>query len=711
MTYRKDQLYIETPRYMQKMAGENLGDDTNLWLQKIRNAFDQQLMPLIRAGGKPYIKLTYKAFPSDAAVGGVTITIGGRIILFPIIIRDKVLADFDTYYDQRDKTWHFLTDERMNALSNEYDPYKGVTSANIPEQQIEGVEEDGVSWRRGAQNMVLTASLDLSNMMKVAEFLEEHPEELETLPPKIAEWCDLMGKAALRQADFRKEASLRGDNTMAPRFTNFDVALIHKKDLNTYAVKLSSYGHAKVDDQIMDHTTVSKLAYEFGKNGTKVLSDLDSTDRVITRGMEADSTGRYVSSHLDDDRQYPGSIGAHGTYEVMLSSGIREVGVVYPLTEWSGGDTTGLYIWISPENYSVARYMAGRRVSENMVLPRGPISRGTVGVFVKNSEGLAFSTQPVKIESIASSKEASMQIKATDVRHMTKLHLVITDAVKYPTRINPDLAPELILHDRSNYYIPQDMFFSPLPHSDVSIISTPGGTEKLASDMIEYGHRGGVYEIHRKRGLFSVYEKKACLNRKSEDDGIPSFTVTSGHMADFILKTSGIDASIPLMNMVPGEEIKVQVPDTIRIRAGVEAFNKMAAAQAGNKVEEDIDRMNMHDIFKIARIIAGEPDMDISVFADECEVPFVIKEALSGDKSTESLYKILNLNFLGKENVDYFVNNLNVMKDAEDVLTRLLVVSRMSELGISPTVLKNALEGITATREKFEKVRGVRLAR
>lgn len=705
-------MYIEAPSYMEKMAGENLGEDTNLWLQKIRNAFDQQLMPLIRAGGKPYIKLTYKAFPSDAAVGGVTITIGGRIILFPIIIRDKILADFDTYYDQRDKTWHYLTDERMNSLSNEYSPYKGVTSTDIPEQQIEGVEEENVSWRRGAQSMMRTASLDLSNMAKIAEFLEEHPEELETLPPKIAEWCDLTGKAALRQADFRKEASLRRDNTMAPKFTNFDVALIHKKDLNTYNVKLSSYGHAKVEEKVMNHSEVSKLAYEFGKKGTKVLSDLDSTDRVISRGNESDSTGRYVSSHLDDARQYPGSIGSHGTYEVMLTSGVREVGVVYPLIEWAGGDTSGLYVWISPGNYSVARYMAGRRVSENMVLPRGPISGGTTGVFVKNSEGLTFSTQPIKIESIASSKEASMQIKATDIRHMTKLHLVITDAVKYPTRINPDLAPELIIHDRNNYYIPQDMFFSPLPPSDVSIISTPGGTEKLASDMIEYGHIGGVYEIHRKRGgLFSVYEKKACLNRKSEDDGIPSFTVTSGHMADFILKTAGINASMPLTNMVPGEEIKVQVPDTVRIRAGVAAFNKMAAAQTGNKVEEDVSRMDTHDIFKIARIMAGEPDMDISVFADQCEVPFVVKEALSGDKSTESLYKILNLNFLGKENVDYFVDNLNVMKDAEDVLTRLLVVSRMSELGISPTLLKNALEGITATREKFEKVRGVRLAR
>ncbi len=113
--------------------GKDLGTDTNLWLQKVRGAFDQQLMPLIKAGGKPYIKLTYKALPSQAAAGGVTITVGGRILLFPVIIKEKTLADFDVYYDQRDKTWHYLTDERLHALANEYNPYKGISSDNLTE--------------------------------------------------------------------------------------------------------------------------------------------------------------------------------------------------------------------------------------------------------------------------------------------------------------------------------------------------------------------------------------------------------------------------------------------------------------------------------------------------------------------------------------------------------------------------------------------------
>ena len=53
--------------------------------------------------------------------------------MFPIIIRDSDLAQFDIFYDQMDQSWHYMTDEVEEALANNYNPYKGVSSDNLTE--------------------------------------------------------------------------------------------------------------------------------------------------------------------------------------------------------------------------------------------------------------------------------------------------------------------------------------------------------------------------------------------------------------------------------------------------------------------------------------------------------------------------------------------------------------------------------------------------
>ena len=81
--------------------------------------------------------------------------------------------------------------------------------------------------------------------------------------------------------------------------------------------------------------------------------------------------------------------------------------------------------------------------------------------------------------------------------------------------------------------------------------------------------------------------------------------------------------------------------------------------------------------------------------------------AESEEEGGESINKIFNLNFLSKENIGYFVEHLETLTVAEDVLTRLLVIARIGDIGLDPGMVEATLEGITEIKERFSQAKGI----
>jgi hypothetical protein len=207
MSYKDDKLFFEPEEPGMSKLGAHLGKDTQLWTQQIKVIFEKENSPIIRAGGKPFLDYTYKDMAKGTAVGAVTITVGGRILMFPVVIKDNELAPFDNYYDQLDKDWHFMTDKRMDDLVNNNSQYRGLTK-NIPTDEMRNDLDDSViqpGWRDPLQahrkSAALSKSINMHRMKDIAVYLDKNPAALYSMEPKVANLIRLYSQASLHVDD------------------------------------------------------------------------------------------------------------------------------------------------------------------------------------------------------------------------------------------------------------------------------------------------------------------------------------------------------------------------------------------------------------------------------------------------------------------------------------------------------------------------------
>ena len=692
--------------------GKDLGGDTNLWIEKIRNAFSKEYPDFI-SQGKPHFNFTHKDFANGVGVGGATITVGSRILLFPIIIRNKELAPFDTFYDQMDHSWHYMTSEVEKGLSSGHNPYKGLSSDDLT--QYDDISSPAstsgwASWRDPAK----IGSLNLDKLAEVADIIDNDFERYATASDVFINTVKEASLAYIgkkRQRDMEKTASAL--KFVPGKYAEYDVALVRKADIDTYSVKLGSYGRREIAEQSLSSEGIRRLAADFGKLGTKILEDADRGEgATVTRGDEVAT--RVVDKNLTDViRHKAGMVATFGTYEVMLSNGYSEIGVAYPVMDWDG-DTSGKMLFANHENYSVTGSFPGRRTSENIVLPDSSISAGIKGFFIKNDEGQAFCTKPFRIDEIYSDEYADMHIKGVDLTTMEHIHLVKTDAYKIPTRINPDFAPDIIDHEGGNYFIPHNMRFTPLPENQVKILATEDSAIKLAGLNKEEDHNGSMLVLTKGASSYSLYQKQSMLR----GNGIRNISRGDMHKMAFLIAIcgGGID-TVDLEKMGTGETAEIFIPASAIYGRRLEDAEKVASLMKtaeydfdGQTFEEAIEPLipSIENVMKIAMIVSKlHPEKVLPLVTKSWgnKTEEIHKTAASEDEGGESINKIFNLNFLSKENIGYFVEHLETLTVAEDVLTRLLVIARIGNIGLDPGMVEATLEGITEIKERFSQAK------
>jgi len=717
MAYKDDKRFFVPPQDEGLIVkiGKDLGTDTNLWVEKIRNAFSKEYPDFI-AQGKPHFNFTHKDFANGVGVGGVTITVGSRILLFPIIIRDSDLAPFDVFYDQLDHSWHYMTPDVEKGLLSDHNPYKGLSSDNLTAyDNIDSPNGNSqyASWRDPAK----LSSLSLNRMEEVGKVIQGDFDRYSVANDLFADTIKDAAQAYARQmaaGEMQKRAEYM--RFKPGKYASYDVALVRKEDIDTYSVKLGSYGSRKVDEQKLSSEGIRRLAADFGKLGTKILEDADRGEgATVTRGEEVAT--RVMDKNLKDViRHKPGQVTTYGTYEVMLSTGRPSVGAAYPVMEWDG-DLGGKMMFANHECYALVGSFPGRRTSDNLVLPDGNLSSGVKGFYVKNAEGQAFCSRPFRIEKVYGDEHAKLQIDAVDLSTMTPIHLVITDVYKNIAKINPQTAPELIVHEGENVYVPSNMRFVPLPENQVKILRTEDSAIKLAEMKALEDHEGSVIQITKKGSRYTFYQKDSNLN----GEGIRDFESGDALKIAFLAAIcgAGIDTD-DLKKMAAGEQAELLVRPVAVYGRRIEDAQKVASAlkvaeynfSGVDEVFEGYDDViapkvpAVEDILKIcmaASKVHTENVMPIVTGSWEHEEE--LHKTASEEEGGESINKIFNLNFLSKENVGYFVDHLETLAVAEDVLTRLLVISRIGSIGLDPGMVEATLEGLTEIKERFNQAR------
>ena len=707
MAYADDKRTFVKPRDDSIIKiGMNLGDNTDIWMEKIRNEFAKEYPDFV-AQSKPHFNFTKKDFANGIGVGGVTITVGSRILLFPIIIKNSDLASFDTFYDQMDHSWHYMTNEVEKSLASGRSPYKGLSSDSFKDYDTIDPSRSytsSASWRDPAK----LASLDLSKLAEVQAIMDQDKDRYMTAPDAFIGVLKEASEAFVLQQKHRGMAKHASDMSFKPgKYAGYDVALVRKDDVDAYVVKLAAYGRREITDARLTSEGVRRLAADFGKLGSKVLEDADRGEgATVTRGEEIAT--RVMDTNLTDViRHKPGRVKTFGTYEVMLSTGHTEIGVAYPVTDWDGS-SSGKMLFASHENYALTGCFPGRRTSENVVLPDGNVSQGVKGFYVKNAEGQAFCTRPFRIDEIYSDEASDMHIKGIDLSTMEHIHLVKSDVYKIPTRISPDVAPEIIDHEGGNYFIPSSMRFTPLPENQVKILATEDSAIKLGALQKEAEHEGSILVLEKKARAYRLYQKQSLLQG---DSGIRDMERGDIHKMAFLAAVCGAEIDpVDLEKLGNGETAEIFVPASAIYGRTFQDAVKVASSLRvpeynfdGASFEEAIEPHipSVENVMKLAMAVA-EVNLSrvLSVVDDEIE-----KVAESDDKGGESINKIFNLNFLSKENIGYFVDHLETLEIAEDVLTRLLVISRIASIGLDPGMVEATLEGLTEIKERFSQAR------
>ena len=687
--------------------GVDLGSDTGLWMDKIRNSFTKEYANFT-AHSKPHFNFTQKDFANGIGLGGVTVTVGSRILLFPIIIRDNDLAPFDVFYDQMDHSWHYMTNEVEKGLASGHDPYKGLSSESFEDYDSIGPSSSSNSWASWRDPSKM-ASLSLAKLASVADLMESDPDRYVTAPEAFIGVMKERSGAFVAQRQHLAMEKKASDMRFVPgKYAEYGVALVHKDDIDAYSVKLGSYGRREIKEQRLSSEGIRGLAADFGKLGNKILEEADRGEgAMFTRGDEVAT--RVMDRNLTDViRHKPGRVSTFGTYEVVLSTGRSSIGVAYPVMDWDG-DTSNKMLFANEDCYSVTGPFPGRRTSENLVLPEGNISEGVKGFFVKNAEGQAFCTRPFRIDAIHSDEKSAMHITGMDLSTMEHIHLVKTNAYKLPTRISPDVDPEMIDHEGGNYYIPHNMRFTPLPECQAKILATEDSAIKLGALLKEAGHEGSILVIEKQARAYRLYQKQSVL---TGDTGIRD--IERGDIAKmaFVAAICGAEIDpVDLEKMGTGETAELYVPASAVYTRRLDDSVKIASL---HKVSEyDFDGATFEEAIE-PHIPSVENVMKLAMAASRIQLdkimPMVASEEIeksadAKDDGGESINKIFNLNFLSKENIGYFVEHLDTLTVAEDVLTRLLVIARIASIGLDPGMIETTLQGITEIKERFSQAK------
>lgn len=640
-----------TTGHLLKTANVDLGTDVTTWMSKIRSAFEKQHPQLIQAGAHPSITFENKDLVTGNAYGALTATAHGTYMMFPMIIEDNVLAPFDVVYVKGD--FYYADDELINSIANKYTLFDG--SRNEGDRQINRVENYGVKISLASYNPVTDKHREI-----IKSFIEKYPNHYANAGD---EFKNRVKKIA--SGEFDKKAASDDINP-----ADFDLVRIRHEAINLYNVKFASYGINGFVEREMTAPQIRKLAADFEFDAEGVMNEADYNPH------KAVMIERYKVKPIESSATpAPGMIYSYGTYRVLLDSGEREIGVVFPTIDWSfRADNKKLFL--GNQHWAFQENLFGSPSSRTMIAPKGNLIPCAEGVFTYEKNGKRLATPPFRITSIANSQDGT-SILAEDIMTMKRLNLVMVPNIRSIMRLNPEDLAEAYEPDAINLMIPSDMKFSPLPPVASKVIADPQDLSKV----------GSPYKVRVQK----VNDNNFIVDSELGNTYPERIQALSGYGT--YKKASRSDRSDTIMHLATlGFDTKIAAAMCDNIRQFTESFDAPIPFSEKFKAEHIVNEEEK----RASAIFAQLPE--IGKYIDKVELLKIASLLSDGD----SLDKIFNLEFFDKDTISFFADKMELLNEAESVLAKLLVSSRISSIGINDEEIKRTLEGLSYIRRAFK---------
>lgn len=670
MTKHDDVLVWWEDEDLSKEADLDLGENSSGWVGKIQSAFEQSHRELLKAGGEPSLSFSHKDFVRGYALGAITITVNSKYLVFPVVVRNGKLAPFDTVYV--DKHWHFADKDLMAGLAHGYNLFLG-------EEERSSYGAGDIRWNRfnyGTQGgkVVLSHLLPISESVreKIASFIEGNPAKYANATKEFKQFI----KKIAAKKEMIREAKLNPND--------FDIMGTQCLDINKYRVKFASHGCNGSVSEVVDANGVREYSSFFTKEADKLLAEADTNPSKMVI-IDRQPSSAAIPDPVMDAAPKPGAVSGYGTYDVLFESGLKSTGVVFPLIEWSFKNAKK-FLYMDNENWAVQQEMVGHPASKSMRMPRGNMSSDSTGVFVYEKSGRAFATPPFEIKSIFTSDEG-VRIGCVDLMSMRDLNLVVVPGIKAIMTIDPEEHPDVYKPGAINVYIPAAMEYVELPMNRTKIIHDPQSVIKVSSiresfermgETIKFAKRSDdnfmldwadydfvEYPTHIKK--LAGFEPFPRISHPGRSNALMSLIVAGAKNPKGIIKSANMyysEIHVPDAKTHSRAKLYTQVNYT-------DDFAKKASPMWGELYQQLPSKPNCDIFLKVAAKLEDETTID----------------------------KLFNLSFFDKDNLGYFVSHKGLFNEVEEVLTKLLLSTRVSNTGIVESDILTALEGLSEIQE------------
>jgi len=743
-----------------KFGSLDLGKDHTTWYGKIQSYFEASHSPVIKAGGKPHIQFTYKDLAKGMAVGSITVAVHGHILVFPVVIRGGQLEDFDVYYDQADRRWKYSSEENLDSAVNGYSPMVGLSNRKRPDQQEPFDRDPGTE-----HTMIVTASREeLRKMAAVLDAQPDlylsAPEPFITGLHNFLSEADYQHRLPEKTAAYNQKHRSTED-----LFKHWDVAEIRKIDLNKYAVKMAALGVNESVSLEMPAEGVRALSYSFRKRAEKVLDDLDRTNGlVITRDVSAPAHifNDYVDATPMNQTDV---IGSAGTYDVVDSNGRRKTGNVYPVIGWGGarsgtwlwldpfeyacqtqiaGERSGSNI--IPPRGSLAPGRKGVFIED-----RGGDLWCTPPVVIKSISTVGEGTR-ILAEDLQSAPSTINLVLTGSYRHPAPFIADVAPELYRPEARNVFLPAGMAFVEVGKLI---ELMKSVDGVAKVASALREPCTKGVRFEVEKTAARFKPYRIYDRSN--HVYKYAMFEPEKKAPSGSPilsgSYAVADLVGMDFIFKTANMEIDLRKMEgMRPGEHATVcgaglDKKAMALTEAGRERVNPRQYAAGNEQYPIDDLAHARYSLAKVAQFgspeeqirIRGEVMQKYHVLQQEYKQASVLLEKLPGWEGTlklarayaeaepmayklkdilqeadwpivktasewdtdDSLNSIFKLNLVTPDNVAYFSDLVPAFDAVEEALVKLLLVARLTPVGVEEELIRDTLEGVSTIKSKF----------
>jgi len=666
---------------IQKTADVDLGGDPQTWFGTVLGIFRTQHPELSGSQFSVSLKFTKQDLVEGYASGTITVSGGPHLLEFPVIIRDGQLVPFDLVFI--DNELRYADPGLISAYASPYRPALGLT-----DQAISGAPDtsDALHVDKIMPGMrTVIASVDYPDLAKIAATLDNDQKSdlIEWLRSNPARW--MTATPQFKQAAQVLLGSVESKDEPVDHLKQawHDRALVYRRSIGSYDIFLGKFAHSNIAHiENANATQIRKLAGAYGYSNPDSL--LDRIDRVgdnlglptqLVRGGDfntktAADTTAYTLEQAMRHTASPDEVNSYGSYEVYFKDKGPQTALVLPVVDWDFKRTQTKLV-ISDDTFAVTERVLGKPAARTVKLPASNISRGAWGAFVHQSSDRSFSTMPFEVIAIRDTP-AGFAIVGIDVISNTKLNLVKVPGITSITKMNPKVDPVMYLHGHVNAYIPSAMEFVQLPMMNDTLASNPTSIFKSASfDNALTLSNGRAWRDRDSLAKLASIQTAHLPERRMMSDVETLMTLSVSGLYSDKLAYSIITGSIPshLTLALPG----LPEPEEAKI-ASVESYHDEVMLERAARA--------------VKAVIKHAPFMKIA----------------ASTQDGKELGSILAINMVNERNMKYFMDNIGVLRECEAYLARLLLMTRISAVGVNEADLKAALDSLVDIKNTLSRL-------